>query len=330
MSNAFEVLGSNENEPIDIIKKKYRKLILQWHPDKALINNVDPETAKKKFTTIQEAWKAIESGRPWEFQPSPSPSTVRHTFGEGDLKGVFFEASEIFRQFFGSGNGRPKSAWVFTNLHSQRVGPTHYRSEVGSNHEHNSQRVGPDLNETDDFDNLDNFMEFMDDKKLSPEEEKQNREVNQGFDELYDHINQIQDFIVRETKTIDTKYLLQNRYSPSIELILYVNWSDIDNQKTKAVTFKRSRRCQDCLKNVCKVCKGNGIMNCKKCLQHGFFIKKNCDKCKGNGYVKEKKKIKVKLEHPESPSFYIFPEDSDEKKGYDLPGDVYLKVIGED
>lgn len=298
MSNAFEVLGSNENESIDVVKKKYRKLILQWHPDKAILNGVDPIVAKNKFTQIQEAWKLIESGRPWEFTHNYSdtsktqvksrdkvgPTVVQHMFGEGNFRGVFFE------MFFGSNPG------------------------------------SQDLNGMDDFSNL---MEFMDDKKMSPEEEKQDTEINQGFNELFDHINQVQEFIARETKTIDTKHILQNRYSPSIELILYVSWVDIDGKKTKSVTFNRQRRCQECSKNFCKVCKGDGIMNCKKCLQHGFFIKKNCDKCEGTGYIKEKKKIKVKLEHPDSPSFYIFPEDSDEKKGYDLPGDVYLKVIGD-
>jgi DnaJ-class molecular chaperone len=70
-------------------------------------------------------------------------------------------------------------------------------------------------------------------------------------------------------------------------------------------------------------------MNCKKCLQHGFFIKKNCEICKGTGYLKEKHKIRVTLEHQQDVSFYIYPEESDEKKGYDLPGDIYVKVVAD-
>ena len=182
-----------------------------------------------------------------------------------------------------------------------------------------------DLKKTD-FVNLEDFMEFMDENVESPEEAREAQEINQGIDDLFDHISKIQ---TRNVVTIDTKNILQNVYSPSIEILIYVPWDDIEKKKTKTVNYSRLRRCKLCSPNVCKACNGENIMNCKKCMQHGFFIKKNCDKCNGSGYIKEKNKIRVKLEHQQEISFYIYPEESDEKKGYDFPGDVYVKVISE-
>jgi len=277
----YQILGADPNDSFPTIKKKYRKLILKYHPDKAVINNLDPDYAKENFVRIDEAFRSLEN----EFRntvPEPTPTVF------------YFNVDQLFQDL----------------LHTY-----------------------PDLNKTEpniyqetDFTS---FMEFMEDTIVDPEQEKQEREINQGIDDLMNDINKMQETVVRGTNTIDTKFLLQNQYSKSIEIILYAPKTDIDNKKTKVVSFKRTRRCRTCSQNICKVCEGFGIMNCKKCMQHGFFIKKNCKICQGKGYISEKKKLKVTLNHPDSPSFYIYPEESDELKGYDLPGDVYVKVVGD-
>ena len=50
MNNYYEILGLNENASMDEIKKVYRKLSLQYHPDR----NSSPE-ANGMFQKINEA-----------------------------------------------------------------------------------------------------------------------------------------------------------------------------------------------------------------------------------------------------------------------------------
>ena len=51
MKNFYEVLGVNENTAADDIKKAYRKLAVQYHPDK----NPGNKEAEDKFKRIAEA-----------------------------------------------------------------------------------------------------------------------------------------------------------------------------------------------------------------------------------------------------------------------------------
>lgn len=291
MSNdPYIILGVSRNDPIDVIKKRYRKLALKFHPDKAASSGINPEIAKNEFMKINDAWKKIENG-------SGNDS-------ENNSGNDFF--------WFTS------TTSSFNNSHRPTGHPFIFFGDIFGS-------VFHDLKKTE-FTNLEDFMEFMNDNVESPQEARESQEINQGIDDLFEHINKIQ---TRNVKTIDTKNILQNMYSPSIEILLYIPWADIEKKKTKNVSYSRTRRCKTCAPNVCKACNGENIMNCKKCMQHGFFIKKNCEICQGTGYTKEKHKIRVKLEHQQEISFYIYPEESDEKKGYDYPGDVYVKAIAE-
>jgi len=53
----YEILGIDSNASEDDIKKAFRKLALQYHPDR----NSDDEDAEKKFIAITEAYNIIES-----------------------------------------------------------------------------------------------------------------------------------------------------------------------------------------------------------------------------------------------------------------------------
>ena len=55
MSNLYEALGLNEAASQDEIKKAYRKLSLQFHPDR---NNNSPESTTK-FQSISAAYEVI-------------------------------------------------------------------------------------------------------------------------------------------------------------------------------------------------------------------------------------------------------------------------------
>lgn len=52
----YEVLGVTFEANDDDFKKAYRKLALQWHPDKNLDN---AEEAKKQFQLIQAAYELL-------------------------------------------------------------------------------------------------------------------------------------------------------------------------------------------------------------------------------------------------------------------------------
>ena len=58
----YAILGAEMSDPIDVIKKKYRALAMQWHPDKMAAKGVSTEAlrhAKEKFQQINEAYERV-------------------------------------------------------------------------------------------------------------------------------------------------------------------------------------------------------------------------------------------------------------------------------
>lgn len=62
MSDPYSVLGVDRNASDDEIKKAYRRLSRQYHPD-ANINNPNKEDAEEKFKEIQQAYQQIMEER---------------------------------------------------------------------------------------------------------------------------------------------------------------------------------------------------------------------------------------------------------------------------
>ena len=52
----YKILGVNETDPDDVIKKAYKKLAIRWHPDK---NKDNKEESEKKFKEISHAFSII-------------------------------------------------------------------------------------------------------------------------------------------------------------------------------------------------------------------------------------------------------------------------------
>src|SRR5215216_4287266 len=110
----YEVLGVPRGASEDDIKKAFRKLARQYHPDVAK----DKKTAEAKFKEINEAHEVLsdpekrrkydELGANWQ-QPGagfPSAGGPRGAAGAGADEEVHFGGtgfSDFFEQFFGRG-----------------------------------------------------------------------------------------------------------------------------------------------------------------------------------------------------------------------------------
>jgi DnaJ-class molecular chaperone len=120
----YEILGLSKSASSAEIKAAYRKLALQWHPDRNKAAN-----AHDKFKEINEAYAVLSDSKKKEtydqfghsaFQPGAGqnpygggfqqgPFTYYSTGGQGGgmpFGEDFIDPFEIFEQFFGGGFGR--------------------------------------------------------------------------------------------------------------------------------------------------------------------------------------------------------------------------------
>ena len=63
LEQCYEILGATHDEPLAAIKKKYRRLAMEYHPDRVQSEGVAPELAviaEERFKEIQHAWDVVE------------------------------------------------------------------------------------------------------------------------------------------------------------------------------------------------------------------------------------------------------------------------------
>jgi len=59
----YDVLGCEQDADVSIIKKKHRKLVLKYHPDK----NLGDEDAADKFMLVQRAYEVLSGEFVYEY-----------------------------------------------------------------------------------------------------------------------------------------------------------------------------------------------------------------------------------------------------------------------
>ncbi|MCP4229590.1 MAG: molecular chaperone DnaJ [bacterium] len=98
----YEILGVEPSASVDDVKKAYRKLALQYHPDR----NPDDPNAEEKFKEASEAAEVLSD---------PRKRQIYDTYGENGLRGSgysgFSDINDVFSHF--------SSAGIFTDLLSE-------------------------------------------------------------------------------------------------------------------------------------------------------------------------------------------------------------------
>ena len=89
----YEILGVEKSASDDELKKAYRKLAKQWHPD---ANPDNKEEAEKKFKEIGEAYEVLSN---------PEKRKMYDQFGTADPQQAGFGGFDGFGGFGGFGNG---------------------------------------------------------------------------------------------------------------------------------------------------------------------------------------------------------------------------------
>ncbi|MBP7669064.1 MAG: molecular chaperone DnaJ [Candidatus Eisenbacteria bacterium] len=94
----YEILGVPRDATVEQIKKAYRQLAVQYHPDK----NPGDHAAEERFKAISEAYQVLSQPEKRAQYDRYGHAGVRGAGGEG---GVGFDPMEIFREFARSQGG---------------------------------------------------------------------------------------------------------------------------------------------------------------------------------------------------------------------------------
>ena len=104
----YEILGVERSADADVIKKAYRKLAMQYHPDK----NPGDKAAEEKFKEAAEAYEVLSNSEKRSQYDRFGHAAFQGGRGAGfaNAEDVFSSFGDIFSEFFGGdfGGGRTR------------------------------------------------------------------------------------------------------------------------------------------------------------------------------------------------------------------------------
>ncbi|MFA5074234.1 MAG: molecular chaperone DnaJ [Nitrospirota bacterium] len=104
--NYYELLGIHRNATDADLKRAYRRLAHEYHPDK----NPGNKASEEKFKEISEAYAILSDPQKRayydQYGVAPNASGAGTGFGTADMGDIF---GNIFEEFFGGGRGRSRA-----------------------------------------------------------------------------------------------------------------------------------------------------------------------------------------------------------------------------
>lgn len=233
----YSILNVDKKSTEDEIKKSYKKLALQYHPDK----NSGNEEACEKFKIISEAYSVI--GNKEKRDQYDLLGTVEDNFGTEDPFSVF---NEIFRSHIGNFMNMKYENDInlnniFNNISGKEsslpFGNFHIRVHTFPTDVYqNTQRI-----DDEDFEDFENNIE-----------ENESNPIPQMMGSIFENLfkmNKKKDFNDindnnNKDNFINKKNITKVLYEKPDDIVYNINvsFSDIYNEKTKKITIMRKRK----------------------------------------------------------------------------------------